>query len=100
MDVIEPAKTEWALPVVFVPKKNGNIRICVNYHRLSALTIRDSYPMPGMDECIDSLRDATIISTLHTKSGYWQVEIAEEDRDKNALTYPHGLFHFTRMPIR
>ena len=67
--VIEPASAEWASPVFFIPKKDGTLRFCVDCRRLNSLTRRDSYPIPRMDECIDSLGDATIFSTLDCSSG-------------------------------
>ena len=97
--VIEPSSSEWASPIVFVPKKDGKLRFCVDYRKLNALTIRDSYPIPRMDECIDSLGDAGIFSTLDANSGYWQVEIHPEDKDKSAFSSHFGLFRFTRMPF-
>ena len=60
IDVIEPATSEWAAPVVFAPKKDGLLRFCVDYRRLNAVTVRDSYPIPWMHECIDSLGDAQV----------------------------------------
>ena len=97
--VIEPATAEWACPVVFVPKKDGTMRFCVDYRRLNAVTVRDSYPLPRMDECIDSLGDATVFTTLDCNSGYWQVEVAEEDRDKTTFASHCGLYRFIRMPF-
>ena len=76
-EVIEPSSSEWASPVVLVPKKDGTLRFCVDYRRLNSLTRRDSYPLPRMDECIDSLGDATIFSTFDCNSGHWQVEVDE-----------------------
>ena len=66
-DVIEAAAEEWASPVVLVPKPDGTLRFCVDYRKLNALTPRDTYPLPRMDECIDSLGDATIftLSLIH-----------------------------------
>ena len=70
--VIEPAQREWGTPVLFVPKKCGKLRFCVDYRKLNSVTIKDAYPLPRIDECIDSLGDAAIFSTLDTNSGYWQ----------------------------
>ncbi len=82
--VIEPAMSESASPVVLVPKTDGTPRFCVDYRKLNAKTIRDSYPIPRMDDCIDSLGGAKVFSTLDCNSGYWRIPIAEEDRDKTA----------------
>ena len=71
--VIEPAQSEWAAPVLFVPKKDGRLRFCVDYRKLNEIIVRDSYPLPRMDECIDSLAEAKIFSTLDANSGYWQM---------------------------
>lgn len=63
-EVIEPATKEWASLVVFAPKKDGSIRFCVDYPKLSAINVRDSYPLSRTDECIDPLGNARIFSTL------------------------------------
>jgi len=83
--VIEPAQSEWTSPVVIVTKKDGSPRFCVDYRRLNTATIRDSYPIPRMDDCIDSLGQARIFSTLDCNSVYWQIPIAPDDRDKMHL---------------
>ena len=75
--VIEPATSEWASPVVLVPKKDKTLRFCVDYRRLNTRTVNDAYPLPRMDDCIDSLDDATIFSTLDCNSGYWQIPVAQ-----------------------
>lgn len=67
--VIEPATTEWASPIVFTTKKDGSIWFCVDYWKLNAFTIRDSYSLPRMDECIDTLGEARIFSTHDANSG-------------------------------
>ena len=97
--IAEPATTEWASPIVFAPKKDGTLRFCVDYRRLNAMTIRDSYPIPRMDECIDSLGNAQVFSTLDANAGYWQVELDERDKDKTAFVTHHGLYRYTRMPF-
>jgi hypothetical protein len=83
--VIEPATYEWASPVVLITKPDGSVRICVDYRKLNALTIKDSYPLSRMDECLDSLGDATVLSTLDCNSGYWQILMKEEDQNKTAF---------------
>ena len=97
--VIEPAMPEWASPLVFVPKKDGNMQFCVDYWKLNAVTVRYSYPLPRMDECIESLGGATVFTTLDCNSGYWQVETAGEDREKTKFASHCGLHHFLRMPF-
>ena len=97
--VIEEAQSEWASPVVLIPKKDGSMRFCVDYRRLNAITVRDAYPLPRMDEYIDSLGDATVFTTLDANSGYWQVEMAEEDRDKTTFVSHYGMYRFIRMPF-
>lgn len=61
LDVIEPATSEWAAPIVLIPKPDGSLRFCIDYRRLNALTVRDSYPLPRMDDCLDSLATATYL---------------------------------------
>ena len=89
-DVIEPAQSEWASPIVFAPKKDGTLRFCVDYRKLNAAIIADTYPLPRIDDCLDSLGDETIFTTLDANSGYWQVPVAPEDRDKTYLHDFHG----------
>ena len=97
--VIEPASTEWASPVVLVPKPDGTQRFCVDYRKLNAITVPDSYPLPRADDCLDSLGEAMIFTTLDCNSGYWQIPIAECDRDKTTFTTHMGTFRHLRMPF-
>ena len=97
--VIEPAISEWASPIVLVPKKDGQLRFCVDYRKLNEQTIADAYPLPRMDDCIDSLGDAKIFTTLDCNSGYWQIPVAEEDKDKTTFTSHMGTYRFTRLPF-
>lgn len=70
LDVVETATEEWASPVIFTPQKDVSLLFCIDYSRLNFVTVRDSYPIPRMDECIDSLGGANIFSTLDCNSYY------------------------------
>ena len=96
---IKPATSKWASPIVLVPKKDGSLRFCVAYRRLDAKTIPDAYPLPRIDDFLDSLGDAEIFTTLECNAGYWQVPVAPEDRDKTTFTLYLGTFRYTRMPF-
>jgi Reverse transcriptase (RNA-dependent DNA polymerase) len=98
-DVIVPAASDWASPVVLVPKPDRSMRFCIDYRKLNAVTVRYSYPLPRMDECIDSLVDASVFSTLDCNSGYWQIPVDPIDIEKTTFTCHEGLYQFRRMPF-
>jgi Reverse transcriptase (RNA-dependent DNA polymerase) len=75
------------------------MRFCIDYRRLNALMVRASYPLPRMEECIDSLGDATIFSTLDCNSGYWQIPVHPDDRVKKTFTLREGFYRFLRIPF-
>jgi Reverse transcriptase (RNA-dependent DNA polymerase) len=97
--VIEPANSDWASPVVLLPKPDGSMRFCIDYRRLNTLTVRDSYPLPRMDGCLDSLGDAHLFSTLDRNSGYWQIPVDPADRAKTNFTSHEGLYWLLRIPF-
>ena len=97
--VISRSKSEWASPVVLIPKTDGSLRFCVDYQRLNALTVRDTYPIPRMDECLDTLGEAKVFPTLDCNSRYWQITVAGEDRPKTTSTCHSGTYQFNRMPF-
>jgi hypothetical protein len=99
MDVIEPSSSPWASPIVLIPKPDGSIRFCVDYRRLNTVTRKDSYAVPRMDDCIDSLGTAKYFSTLDANAGYWQIAVAPDDRNKTAFTSHRGLYRFKRLPF-
>ena len=84
---------------MLVPKKDGTMRMCVDYRKLNSVSAADAYPMPRVDELIDRLGNAKYISTLDLTRGYWQVPVAQDSQDKTAFTTPFGLFNFTVMPF-
>jgi len=71
--VIKPSQSKWSFPVVMVPKPEGSPRFCVDYRRLNDVTVKDTYPLPRMDDCIDFLGEASVFSMLDSNSGYWQI---------------------------
>ena len=97
--VIQPSSSDWASPPVLVRKKDGKVRWCIDYRALNNVTVKDAYPLPNISECLDSLGDAKFFSTLDMSSGYYQIEIAEEDRAKTAFLTKYGLFEHSRMPF-
>ena len=97
--IIEPSRSEWASPIVVARKKDGGIRLCVDYRKLNASTPMDAYPMPRTDELLDKLGNAKYITTLDLARGYWQVPMAEKDRPKTAFITPNGLYQFRVMPF-
>jgi Reverse transcriptase (RNA-dependent DNA polymerase) len=96
-EVIEPATSEWASPIFLVAKPDGSTRFCVDCRLLDAVTVRDSYPLPRMDECINSLGDAKIFTKLDCNSGYCQIPVRPEDREKTTFTSHEGFYWFLRM---
>jgi len=97
--VICPSSSPWASPVVLVPKKNGQLRFCIDYRRLNAITKKDIYPLPRIDDTLDQLGKAKYFTSLDLASGYWQVTLDERSRQKSAFTTHCGLYEFVRMPF-
>ena len=97
--VIEECESPWASPVVLVRKKDGSIRYCVDYRKLNAVTIKDSYPLPLTQDCLDELSGSSWFSTLDLQSGYWQIEVDPNDRQKTAFASRSGLYQFKVMPF-
>lgn len=97
--VIRKSYSEWASPIVLVPKADGTIRMCIDYRPLNLVTKRDAYPIPRIDDLLNSMKNATIFSTLDLKSGFYQIPMAEKDINKTAFVTHEGLYEFVTMPF-
>jgi hypothetical protein len=97
--IIQKSKSPYASPIVLVQKKDGSLRICVDYRRLNAKTVRDSFPLPRIEESLEALQGARYFSSLDLAHGYHQVVMDSESISKTAFRVPFGLFEYTRMPF-
>ena len=97
--VIQPSSSPWSSPVVMVRKKDGSHRFCVDYRHLNAVTKSDTYPLPRIDDLLDQLGRCKYFSTLDLASGYWQIRVAADSREKTAFVTPQGLYEFLVMPF-
>lgn len=98
-DIVEECESAWGSPALLIPKKNGKVRFCVDYRKLNAVTKTDVYPMPLIDELVQSTKKHSFMSTIDMRSGFWQVSLREQDRDKTAFLTPFGSYRFKRMPF-
>ncbi|KAJ9505220.1 hypothetical protein QJQ45_013416 [Haematococcus lacustris] len=92
--LIEPSSSPYGAPILFVQKKDGSLRLCIDYRAFNKLTVRDRYPLPRIDDLFDKLAGKRVFSSLDLQSGYHQIRITEEDVPKTAFLTPMGQFQF------
>ena len=97
--IVKPSVSPWASPVILVPKKDGTTRFCVDYRRLNAVTKKDVYPLPRIEDILDTIGRARYFTTFDLSAGYWQIQLDPCATEKTAFTTHCGLFEFTRMPF-
>ena len=97
--VIRPSFSPWAAPVVLVTKKDGKPRFCIDFRKLNAITKRDVYPLPLVDDITDQIGKAIYRSTLDLTKGFWQIPIEESDKEKTTFITYEGLFEWNTMPM-
>ena len=98
-DIIQESHSPYASPVVILRKKDGVMRVCVDYHKLNEKTIRDAFPLPRIEESLGAVGNAEWFSTLDLASGFNQVAMDPVDRHKTAFITPLGLYEYNRMPF-
>jgi hypothetical protein len=94
---IHPSSSPWGAPVIFVSKKDGTQRLCVDYHALNEVTIKNNYPLPRIDDLFDQLCGACVFSKIDLRSGYHQLKIRECDIPKTGFILRYGLYEYTVM---
>jgi hypothetical protein len=94
---IRPSSSPWGSPAIFVDKKDGSLRMCVDYCQLNDVTIKNKYPLPRIDDLFDQLSGAKVFSKIDLRTGYYQLKIKKEDIPKTAFTTRYGLYEYTVM---
>jgi hypothetical protein len=96
---IQPSVSPWGEPTLFVKKKDGTLRLCIDYRQLNKTTIKNKYPLPRIDDLFDQLGGASIFSKIELRSGYHQVRIKDEDIHKTTFRTRYGNYKFVVVPF-
>lgn len=92
--MVEESSSLWASPIVLVKKRDGSLRFCVDYRQLSAVTRKDVFPLPCIDDLLDQLSGRKVFSTLDAWAGYWQIRMSESSKEMTAFVTFEGLYQF------
>jgi hypothetical protein len=97
--LIEPSSSPYGAPVLFVAKKDGSLRMCIDYRALNKITVKNRYPIPRIDDLLDQLSGAKVFTSLDLMSGYWQIRMDPADVPKTAFRVPQGHFQWKVLPF-
>ena len=96
---IRPSVSPWGAPVLFVKKKDGTLRMCIDYRQINKVTVKNKYPLPRIEDLFDQLRGARVFSKIDLRSGYYQLRVKEVDFSKTAIRTRYGIYEFLVMPF-
>ncbi|NCU37062.1 hypothetical protein EOM75_13760, partial [Candidatus Falkowbacteria bacterium] len=96
---IEPSSSPFGASVLFITKKDGSMRLCVDYRAVNKLTVKNRWPVPQVQDLLDKMQGCSVFSSLDLASGYWQIRISPEDVPKTAFVTPMGLYQFRVLPF-
>nr|GEX31811.1 putative reverse transcriptase domain-containing protein [Tanacetum cinerariifolium] len=96
---IRPSSSPWGAPVLFVKKKDGSFRMCIDYHELKKLTVKNHYPLPQLDDLFDQLQGSSVYSKIDLRSGYHQLRVQEQDVPNTSFKTRYGHYEFQVMPF-
>ena len=97
--LIRPSVSPWGAPVLFVKKKDGSLRLCIDYRELNWVTVKNKYPLPRIDDLFDQLAGAAVFSKIDLRMGYHQLKIKGEDIPKTAFQTRYGHYEFLVLPF-
>ena len=96
---IRPSVSPWGVPVLFVKKKDGTLRMCINYRQINKVIVKNKYPLPRVEDLFDQLKGAGVFSKIDLQSGYYQLRVKEVDVPKTAFRTRYGHYEFLVMPF-
>ena len=99
LGVITPSNSPWAAPIILVKKKNGEYRMAIDYRKLNAVTKKVAYPLPRIDDLLDTLGKAKVFSALDIRAGFHQVPMEESSKELTAFTTKFGTYHYNTLPM-